>query len=187
MLRLRDFAAAGIGAETLTRLVRKGLVERPARGLYQRPDMQLDATHSLAEVATLVPKGVVCLTSALQFHGLTLQMPSAVWLAIDRAAWRPKFEHPAVRFVRFSGPALTEGVVRHRIEGVDVSITEPARTVVDCFRYRDKVGIDVAMEGLREGLRRRRFTADDLWRAARDVRIWPVMRGYVEAMVSNAA
>lgn len=187
MLRLKDFVAEGIGPETLARLVREAVVVRPARGLYQLSDTQVDAAHTLAEAAILVPKGVVCLTSALQFHELTLQMPSAVWMAIDRTAWRPKIGYPRIRFVRFTGPALTEGVVRHRIEGVEVPVTEPARTIVDCFRYRAKVGLDVAMEGLREGLRRRRCTPDELWRYAQKARVWPVMRPYVEAMAADAA
>jgi predicted transcriptional regulator of viral defense system len=187
MLRLKDFVAEGIGTETLARLLRDGTVARPARGLYQLPDAELEATHTLAEAASLVPKGIVCLTSAVQFHELTLQMPSAVWMAIERTAWRPKIASPPIRFVRFSGPTLTDGVVRHRIEGVEVAITEPARTIVDCFRYRGKVGLDVAMEGLREGLRRRRCTPDELWRYASTARIWSVMRPYLEAMVSDAA
>ena len=187
MLRLKDFMAEGIAPETLARLVREETVVRPARGLYQLPNAQIEAAHTLAEAAALVPKGVVCLTSALQYHELTLQMPSAVWMAIERTAWRPKIDYPRIRFVRFAGPSLTEDVVRHRIEGVDVPITDPARTIVDCFRYRAKVGLDVAMEGLREGLRQRRCTADELWRFARKARVWTVMRPYVEAMVSDAA
>ena len=176
MLRLKDFMAEGIGPETLARLVREEVIVRPARGLYQLPDTQVDAAHMLAEAAVLVPKGVVCLTSALQYHELTLQMPSAVWIAIERTAWRPKIDYPRIRFVRFTGPALTEGVTRHRIESIDVAITDPARTIVDCFRYRAKAGLDAAMEGLREGLRLRRCTPDELWRYARKARIWSVMR-----------
>ena len=187
MLRLKDFVAEGIGPETLARLVREDAVARPARGLYQLPDAQVEAAHTLAEAAALVPKGIVCLTSALQYHELTLQMPAAVWMAIERTAWRPKIDYPRIRFVRFTGESLTDGVVRHRIEGVEVPITDPARTIVDCFRYRAKVGIDVAMEGLREGLRRRRCSPDELWRHARKARVWSVMRPYVEAMVSDAA
>ncbi len=187
MLRLKDFMAEGIGPETLARLVREDAVARPARGLYQLSDAPIDATHTLAEAAALVPKGIVCLTSALQYHELTLQMPAAVWMAIERTAWRPRIDYPRIRFVRFSGDSLTDGVVRHRIEGVEVPITDPARTIVDCFRYRTKVGLDVAMEGLREGLRRRRCTPDELWRHAHRTRVWSVMRPYLEAMVSDAA
>ena len=187
MLRLKNFVAEGIGPETLARLVRDEAVVRPARGLYQLADARIEAAHSLAEAAVLVPKGVICLISALQYHELTLQMPAAVWMAIERTAWRPKIDYPRIRFVRFPGAALKDGVVRHLIEGVAVPITNPARSIVDCFRYRGKVGLDVAMEGLREGLRRGRCTPDELWRHARTARVWPVMRPYVEAMVSDAA
>jgi predicted transcriptional regulator of viral defense system len=181
MMRLRDFAAQGIGPETLARLVREGIVVRPARGLYQLAQGTADAGHTLAEAAALVPKGVVCLVSALQFHELTLQMPSTVWMAIERTAWRPRIDYPPIRFVRFTGSALTEGVQRHRIEGIEVAITDPVRTIVDCFRYRTKAGIDVAMEGLREGLRQRKATSDQLWRYAMKARVWSVMKPYVEA------
>jgi len=186
MLRLKDFMAEGIGPETLARLVREEAVVRLARGLYQLPDTQVEAAHMLAEAAVLVPKGIICLASALQYHELTLQTPSVVWMAIERTAWRPKIDYPRIRFVRFAGTALSEGVTRHRIETIDVAITDPARTIVDCFRYRAKVGLDVAMEGLREGLHRRRCTPDELWRYARKARVWSVMRSYVEAMASNA-
>ena len=123
--------------------------------------------------------------SALQYHELTPQVPSAIWMAIERTAWRPKIDYPRIRFVRFAKPALIKGVTRHRIEGIDVAITDPARTVVDCFRYRGKVGLDVAMEGLREGIRRRYCTPDGLWQYARKARVWSVMRPYVEAIASK--
>ena len=187
MLRLKDFATEGISPETLSRLVREAAVVRPARGLYQLGSAKTDAAHTLAEAAALVPNGVICLTSALQFHGLTLQMPSFVWMAIDRTAWRPKISHPRIHFVRFSEAGLAAGVSRHRIDGVEVPITEPAKTIVDCFRYRNKIGIDVAMEGLREGLRQRLCTYDGLWSYARKARAWSVMRPYMEAMAANGA
>ena len=187
MLRLKDFIAQNIEAETLARLVRDGQVISPARGLYQLPDAQVDAAHSLAEAATLVPKGIICLISALQFHKLTLQMPSAVWMAIERTAWKPTTSYPAIRFVRFSGWAMTEGVERYSIQSRKVPITNPARTIVDCFRYRNKIGIDVAMEGLREGIRQRKFSPDQLWQYAKKARVWTVMRPYVETMVADAA
>lgn len=187
MVRLKDFRVEEIAPETIARLVRENVIMRAARGLYQLPDAEFETAHTLAEAAALVPKGIVCLISALQFHDLTLQMPSAVWMAIERTAWRPRIDYPRIRFVRFTGQSLIDGVTRHRIEGVDVPITDPARTIVDCFRYRGKVGLNVALEGLREGLRRRAFTPDELWRFARDARVWSVMRPYVEAMVSDNA
>ena len=185
LMRLKDFTAEGIAPETLARLVRAQDVERPARGLYQLPDVAAGAAHVLAEASALVPKGIVCLTSALQYHGVTLQMPSAVWMAIDRTAWRPRTGYPPIRFVRFSGHALTDSIEQHRIEGIDVRITAPARTIVDCFRYRNKVGIDVAMEGLREGLRSRKVTPDQLWDYARATRSWSVIKPYLEATVAS--
>ncbi len=182
---MKDFIAEGIGPGALAGLVRDEAVERPARGLYQLPLVPGHAAHALAEATMLVPGGVICLISALQFDELTLQTPSAVWMAIERTAWRPKIEYPPIRFVRFSKSALTEGVARHRIERIEVPITTPARTVVDCFRYRNKVGLDVALEGLREGLGRRRFTPDDLWRYASKARVWSDMQPYIEAMVAE--
>jgi predicted transcriptional regulator of viral defense system len=187
MLRLRDFIAENIEPQTVARLVRDGQVVRPARGLYQLPDAPVDANHSLAEAALLVPRGIACLISALQFHGLTLQMPSAVWMAIERTAWKPNISYPPIRFVRFSGWAMTEGVERYPIQSGRVRLTDPARTIVDCFRYRNKIGIDVAMEGLREGIRQRKCTPDQLWQYAKKARVWTVMRPYVETVVADAA
>jgi predicted transcriptional regulator of viral defense system len=187
MLRLKDFIAEDIEPETLARLVRDEQIIRPARGLYQLPDTQIDAAYVLAEAAVLVPKGIVCLISALQFHSLTLQMPSAVWVAIERTAWKPTITYPPIRFVRFSGWALTEGVERYPIQSREVPITNPARTIVDCFRYRNKIGVDIAMEGLREGIRHRKCTPDQLWQYAKKGQVWTVMRPYVETVVADAA
>jgi predicted transcriptional regulator of viral defense system len=187
MLRLKDFLSEEIGQETLARLVREGQVARTSRGLYQLSDAPLDASQTLAEAAALVPKGIVCLISALQFHQLTLQMPSSVWIAIERTAWKPTISYPSIRFVRFSGWALTEGVERHAIQSRQVPITDPSRTIVDCFRYRNKIGIDVAMEGLREGIRQRKCTPDQLWHYAMKARIWTVMRPYVETEVAHVS
>ena len=187
MLRQKDFLSEDIDSETLARLVRDKQIVRPARGLYQLPDASIDASHALVEAAILVPKGIVCLVSALQFHELTLQMPSAVWMAIDRTAWRPKISYPPIRFVRFSGRAMTQGVERHSIEVREVPITDPARTIVDCFRYRNKIGIDIAIEGLREGIRRRKCTPDQLWEYGKIAKVWTVMRPYVEVVVADGA
>lgn len=118
---------------------------------------------------------------------VVLVMPSAVWIAIDRTGWKPKVEYPPIRFVRFSSGALKEGVRRHLIDGIEVPIFEPAKTIVDCFRYRNKIGLDIALDGLREGLRTKRVTPDQLWEFARTARVWSVMRPYVEAMVAYGA
>ena len=187
IVRLRDLVADGIGAETVARLVREGVAVRQARGLYQASDAPTDARHMLAEAATLAPKAVICLSSALQFHDLTLQRPSAVWMAIARTGWKPTASYPAMRFVRFSRPLLFEGVERHQIEGVQVAVFDAAKSVVDCFRYRNKLGLDLALEGLREGLERRSFTIDQLTNYATHARIWTVMRPYVEATAADGA
>jgi predicted transcriptional regulator of viral defense system len=183
MVRLRDFAAHGIWPETLARLVREEVVVRRSRGLYQLSDARVEVTHAFAEAAALVPKGVICLISALQFHDLTLHTPSAIWMAVDRKAWRPKIKYPPVRFVRWN--ATPHGISHHRIEGVNVQITNISRTIVDCFRYRNKVGIDVAIYGLRQALQSRRCTADELMQYAQKSRGWSVMRPYVEAVMSD--
>ena len=187
MLRLRDFIAENIEPETLARLVKEKQVIRPTRGLYQLPDTQIEAAYMLAEATVLVPKGIVCLISALQFHELTLQIPSAVWMAIGRTAWRPTISYPSIRFVRFNGWAMIEGVERYPIQSREVPITNPARTIVDCFRYRNKIGIDIAVEGLRKGIQHRKCTPDELWQYAKKARVWTVMRPYVETVVSDAA
>ena len=182
-----DLRDAGVAPETVARLVRDGTVVRVARGLYELANAIPDTRRSFAEASALVPKGVICLTSALQFHELTLQMPSAVWIAIDRTGWKPDVEYPPIRFVRFSGQSLESGVKRHLIEGIEVPIFEPAKSIVDCFRYRNKIGLDIALEGLREGLRNGRVTPNQLWEFARTARAWSVMRPYVEAMVADGA
>jgi len=187
MLRLKDFIAEDIEPETLSRLVRSAKVIRAARGLYQLPDTPAEAAHMFAEACILIPKGVICLTSALQFHELTLQMPSAIWMAIEHGAWRPAIAYPPVRFARFNTWAMTEGISRHGVENREIPVTNPARTIVDCFRYRNKIGLDVALEGLRSGLRRRQRTPDELWRYAVKARAWNGMRPYVEAIASEAA
>ena len=182
VLRPRDLAAYGIPRAYLVRLHARGVLERPARGLYVLADAEADEHQSLLEACKRVPHGVVCLLSALRFHRLTTQAPFEVWLAIDGKARRPRVEYPPLRIVRFSGPALTEGVEEHTIRGVAVRVTDPARTVVDCFKYRHNVGLDVALEALRDCRRQRKATADELHRAAQVRRMANVMRPYLEAL-----
>lgn len=184
MLTRRDIVRAGIHTQTLTRLVREGALERVGRGTYRLPGAPITRHHGLALAAAAVPRGMVCLLSALLFHDIGTQLPWQVWLAIDRRARRPVVEYPPLRLVRFSGEALTEGVETHRLEGVDVRVTSPARTVADAFKYRNKVGLDVAIEALREGWRDRRFTVEELERAARVCRVERVMRPYVETVLA---
>jgi predicted transcriptional regulator of viral defense system len=182
MLRVRDLASHGIHPEYLRRLCRQGLLTRTARGLYVPSDASPTENRTLAEACKRVPHGVVCLLSALQFHGLTAQTPFEVWLAIDRKARRPEEKQIPLRIVRFSGPALTVGVEEHRIEGVPVKVYSPAKTVADCFKYRNKIGLDVALEALRDCRKKRRATADELWEAAKVCRVTNVMRPYLESL-----
>jgi predicted transcriptional regulator of viral defense system len=182
MLRPRDLTRYDIPPDYLDRLYRRGLVDRVTRGLYAWPDAEVSEHHSLAEAARLVPGGVVCLLSALRFHGLTSQSPHEVWLAIPSKAWAPRVKYPKLRIIRAGGPSLIAMAEAHRIEGVVVRVTTPARTVADCFKYRSKVGLDVALEALRDVLRGRKATMDELWAAARAYRMVNVMRPYLEAL-----
>jgi predicted transcriptional regulator of viral defense system len=183
VLRPRDLDIYDIPRVYLRRLHDRKLLLRVGRGLYVLPDVKASEHHTLAEACKRVPHGVLCLLTALQFHGLTTQAPFEVWMAIERKAWLPQVNRPAIRFVRFSGKALTEGVEEHRIEGVLVKVYSPAKTVVDCFRYRNKIGLDVALEALRDCRRSRRCTMDDLWHYAQICRMAKVMKPYFEAMV----
>jgi predicted transcriptional regulator of viral defense system len=170
---------AGLGRGWLAGLARAGKVERVARGLYRWHDANISEHHSLAR------GGVVCLLSALQFHQLTTQLPHEVWLAVDRRRGGPARRRVVpMRVFSFSGECFSAGVERHRIEGVTVRVYSVAKTVADCFKHRSKVGLDVAMEALREGWRERRFTMDELQRFARVCRVANVMRPYVEMEVS---
>lgn len=179
--RARDFDAAGVPRAYLRRLQDEGLLVRMGRGLYQLADTEWSESHSLAEAARAVPHGVVCLLSALQFHGLTTQLPHEVWMLIGHKKWAPKNPAVSLRIIRATGEALTAGVERHNIEQVDVPTTNPAKTVADCFKYRSQVGLDVAIEALRDCIRARRATVDDLWRFAAIDRVQNVMRPYIEA------
>jgi predicted transcriptional regulator of viral defense system len=180
----RELTAAGVHRQVLSRLVADGEIERIARGLYRLPERPATEHHALAVAAAAVPRGVVCLLSALQFHGVGTQLPSQVWLAIDRRARRPALQHPPLHVVRYTGRALTAGIELHRIEGSAVRIYGVAKTLADCFKYRNKIGLDVALEALREAWRKRLFSMDALDRFAAVCRVQKVMRPYVEALVA---
>lgn len=186
MTRLLEFRDAGITAATVARLEREGEVVRLARGLYQLADAKLDAHHSLAEATKLIPKGVICLASALAFHGLTDQMPSTVWIAIGRKDWRPRVQYPPVRIARFSDEQLAIGVEHHKVEGIAVPIFGVAKTVADLFRYKRTVGDVLAVEGLREALRRRKAKPAEMARYATDAGVWRTMEPYLTALTSDA-
>lgn len=180
--RPRDLGPLAVSFPQLQRLVAAGRIERVGRGLYRLAAAQPDAFETVAMVSTAVPGGIVCLLSALRLHGVGSQTPHEVWIALDRKARKPARLATAVRIVRFSGAMLTYGIQVRSILGVAVRITSPARTVVDCFRYRNKLGLDVALEALREALRMRIATVDEIVRAAEVCRAGTVMRPYLEVL-----
>ncbi len=182
LIRPRDLVALGLPRVALTRLVRQGLLTRVGRGLYAHPDRTVSEHGSLAEVARKHPQAIVCLLSALRVHNLTTQSPFEVWLAIPNKARAPKLAYPPLRIVRFSGAALTEGLEDHQIDGVTVRVTSVERTVADCFKFRNKIGLDVAMEALREAWMGKRVHMDELWRYAALCRVANVMRPYMESL-----
>jgi predicted transcriptional regulator of viral defense system len=172
----------GVTRAQLARLVKAGVVTRQARGLYTVTRHAPSAEHTLAQVAKRVPDGVLCLLTALRFHGLTTQSPAEVWLAVPEKARRPRLDYPRLRIARFSGQAFTEGVEERRAEGVTLRIYSPAKTVADCFKYRHKIGIDVAVEALRDFSRKYRGRATDLAHFARVCRVARVMQPYLDAI-----
>lgn len=180
----RELAEAGIHRQTLSRLVAAGELERIARGIYRLPEHPITEHHGLAVASAAVPHGVVCLISALQFHELGTQLPHEIWLAIDRRARRPALKYPPLRVVRYSGAALTEGIEIHQLEGRSVRVYNVAKTLADCFKYRNKIGLDVTLEALREAWRSRRFTMTDMHRYAGICRVQRVMQPYLEALVA---
>lgn len=182
LLSPRDVEACGYSRMALSTLARQGKLTRLCRGLYALPDRPVSEHTTLAELASKHPNALVCLLSALQFHGLTTQSPFEVWVAIANKARAPKMDYPPLRIVRFSGDALTEGVEEHQVEGVTVRVTGVAKTVADCFKYRNKIGLDVALEALREAWNAKRVKMDDLWRCAQVCRVANVMRPYLEAL-----
>jgi len=181
VVRPRDLS--GAQGDQLYRYLRQGLVKRIARGLYVQSETEGFSQHqSMIEVAARVPSGVICLLSALRFHGLTTQAPFEVWVAIDYHARRPNIPELPVRIVRFSGTAFSAGIEPHLLSGVTVRVFSAAKTVADCFKYRNKIGLDVAIEALRDCLSQRKATVDDLWRYAAVCRVANVMRPYLETL-----
>jgi predicted transcriptional regulator of viral defense system len=181
LARPRDLTRLGLRREYVQRLTERGALVRVARGLYAVPDAEISAHRSLVEVARVVPAATVCLLSALRFHGLTTQAPPEVWVALDVHAWRPRRTPFPVRTVYFSGAALTAGAEVHKIDGVPVRIYSAAKTVTDCFKYRNKIGTEVAVEALKDYLKKYRRGVDALWRFAKICRVSNVMRPYLEA------
>lgn len=183
--RLREIRRAGITAATVSRLEREGIVIRLGRGLYQLADAPLEGNHSLAEAAKRVPRGVICLVSALAFHGLTDQMPRRVWVAIGPKDWKPRIDSPPLRIVRFSDRFLRAGVETHTIESVPVPIFGIAKTITDVFRHRRSVDTAVAIQALREVLRQRKATPAEIARCAVQGGVWTTLHPYLEALTAD--
>ena len=182
IVRAKELNRLGIPTIYLTRLVQEGRIERVNRGLYRFPDAEITEHFTLAQAAKKIPNGVVCLLSALSFHEFTTQLPHQIWIAVERGKWEAGLRDLPIRIFEFSGKAFKEGIERHRIEGGTVKVYCPEKTVADCFKFRNKIGLDVAMEALRECRRERRCTNDNLWHYAKICRVANVMRPYLEAM-----
>jgi len=179
--RSKELFSRGIAPSTIRRLVDQGLVERISRGLYRLADATPSAHTALVDVTKCIPRSVICLLSALAYHGLTTQLPHQIWVAIHPKSRRPQVSLP-VRIFRFSGPSLTEGIDIHTIDGIDVRIYCAAKTVADCFKFRNKIGIDIAIEALRNYINRRVGSIDELWHYAKICRITTVITPYLEAL-----
>ena len=182
LLRSRDVVALGIPTVVLTRLARAGKLERTGRGIYTLAGRPSSANRSLAEVSLRSPRGIICLLSALRVHEIGTQAPFEVWLALPAGAVPPRLATPEIRVVRMSRASLTSGVDTIKIDGVGVPVFNAAKTVADCFKFRNKIGLDVALEALREGWRERKVAIDDLWEYARLNRVANVMRPYMESL-----
>ncbi len=182
IVRPRDVEAEGIPREYLYRLCASGALVRVGRGLYALPDALTSEHVTLAEVAKRVPNAVICLISALHFHNLTTQIPHRIWIAIENKRWEPKLDYPPIELVRLTGCAFCFGVEEHEVDRVLVKVYNPAKTVADCFKFRNKIGLDVALEALREAWRSRKATMNELWEAAKVCRVANVMCPYLEAI-----
>ena len=182
IIRPRDLRTAGIPRNYLSRLVEKGQLRKLERGIYTAAALPGSEHISLLEVSRKVPKAVICLFSALRFHEIGTQAPHEVWIAIDVKAWAPRVSSPAVRIVRFSGNALRFGVEEKQISGGAIRVFSPAKTVADCFKFRHKIGMDVALEALREAYRQKKVSMNELWEAAKVCRVANVMKPYLESL-----
>jgi predicted transcriptional regulator of viral defense system len=182
IVRPRDIEAIGLPREYLVRLHRQGKLNRPTRGIYTLPDADVTERHSYAEVAKRVPKAAICLLSALAFHEITTQSPASVWIALPKGARTPALASPLLRVVRLSGLSLTTGIENYQVDGVPVRVYSAAKTVADCFKFRHKIGLDIAIEALKDCLRQKRASINQIYRYAQVCRVGNVIRPYMEAL-----
>jgi predicted transcriptional regulator of viral defense system len=182
LLRAIDLSAIDVPRVVLTRLTASGQLERVGRGLYRLPGAQWSEHESLITVATKVPQAVFCLLSALQFHELSTQLPRQVWIAMPRGSHTPRFDYPPIKMVQFTGAALTAGVEEVERDGITLRVYCVAKTVADCFKHRNKIGLDVALEALKDARMRNKTSIDEIWRFAKVCRVANVMRPYLESI-----
>lgn len=185
IVRPRDLVVAGLPKDYLYQLANEGLVEKLGRGLYRLPESDISEWTSWVEAQRKVPKGVFCLMSALVFHQFTTQNPYELWLAIPNKAWRPEVDYPPIRYITMTGAGLDEGIERHIIEGIELQVYNAAKTVADCFKFRRHVGLDVAIEALKEGWRLNKFTMDELIHYAEICRVRKVIQPYAESIAHS--
>ena len=183
LLRASDLDAISAPRVVLTRLTAAGLLEKVGRGLYRLPDAQVSEFESLGAIATKAPQAVFCLLTALQFHELTTQLPRQIWIAMPRGSHPPRIDYPPVKMVQFTGDAYSAGIEEVERDGVRLRVYSVAKTVADCFKHRNKIGLDVALEALREAWHSKRVTMDELVEAAKVCRVSNVMRPYLESLV----
>lgn len=182
LLRASDLDAPGIPRIYLTRLTAGGQLAKEGRGVYRPAENPLSENESLAIVASRAPQAVFCLLTALQFHELTTQLPRQVWIALPKGSHAPKLDYPAIKMIQYTGDAYSEGIEVHRRDKVELRVYSAAKTIADCFKHRNKIGLDIALEALRDARNKKKANADDLWRYAKICRVANVMRPYLEAV-----
>lgn len=183
-VRSSDLLQAGIPRVILTRMVQSGVLERVVRGLYRKPNTLLSENETMVDVALKSPRAIFCLLSALQFHELTTQLPREIWIAMPQGSRAPKMDYPPIRMLRFSGKTYSEGIQTIVRDHVALKIYSPAKTVIDCFKFRNKIGLDIALEALKDVLRKKKATRDELYYFAKIERVKKIILPYLEAMSS---
>jgi predicted transcriptional regulator of viral defense system len=183
VLRMSEALYAGIHRRMLYSMLEAGVIEQLSRGLYRLADLPPLGNPDLVSVSLKIPNGVICLISALAYHEITTQVPHEVYVALERGTEAPRLNHPPLRVFWFSGESFTVGIEKHKIDGVPVCIYSPEKTIADCFKYRNKIGLDIAIEALKLYRERKRFKRDDLVKFSRVCRVGQIMRPYLEALL----
>lgn len=181
ILKTSDILDAGLHHETLRRMCEEGILEKTNRGFYKLTNLEISIYHDFAMASTKAPKGVICLLSALLYHEISTQLPPVVWMAFKRPARVPNLEYPKLKVVLFSESSMAEGIDIHTLENVPIKITNPAKTIADCFKFRNKVGLEATLDALREGLKEKKCTRDEIWHYAKINRVTQVIKPYLEA------